>query len=291
MAVPTTRIVDDNPECTYRCARCNQDVRLSGYRVLYRGTKRPLRCRACEAATATPQMARYYAQKFERSQQNKRDYAQRRPEVARAARERYSQAHAEEVREYKAAWYHLNGDRARKRSLDHYYANREARRAQDKARYAARHRTPEAVAARAAAREQRKRARRAAWRAEVRAAVAAYFSTTVPLQPDELLASRRDQSIRGQVIADARRVALYCTWVFHRTRDRHPKEEIAGEYGLSTRSLAIIIGQTRAAIRRRRTEPDGMDIYVALKAVCGVMGLRFGPHGAAAPRRRLEKAS
>lgn len=65
MAVPMTWLTDPNPEAVYRCGRCAQDVPLVGYRLLYRGTRRPLRCRSCEAATASAAMARYYAKRFE----------------------------------------------------------------------------------------------------------------------------------------------------------------------------------------------------------------------------------
>jgi DNA-directed RNA polymerase subunit RPC12/RpoP len=253
-----TWLTDPNPEAVYRCGRCKELVPLAGYRLLYGGTRRPLRCRECEAATATsPGMAKYYGRRFESVAASKRprDAADR---EHRYARERaWVEAHREEDLEYKRAWYRLHAPRIQAKQAAAYAANRAQKRAEANERYAATHRTPEAKAARKAAKQQRRRDERFSWRAELIALVATSYRVT----PDEL---RHPEGLGDYkaVRADvARRMAAYLLHEFRRYRDRHPAEEIAVDLSLTVHDLRLVVGQVARSIRRRRTDSDGAEAY------------------------------
>lgn len=260
MAALTTRLTDSDPARTYLCPGCRHDLQLGAFRLLYRGTKRVLRCRTCEAAAASPDMARYYLHEFERHRTYKRQYGKVRPEVNRAARARYNAAHAEEVREYKQGWYQVNRERQIALSKQHYRAHAAERNARSKAVYAARCRTPEALAARQSAKEQRRADARAAWRLAARSAVAAMFGTT----PETLLqpACQADRYLKH-----ARELAIYVPFALRRPRDRHPLQEVADEYHATPAHVQQLEARLRKLIWHRRTNGDGEWYHDVLQAV------------------------
>jgi hypothetical protein len=258
MAALTVRLTDPDPTKAYFCPGCKHDVPLAGFRLLYRGTKRVLRCRSCEAAAAGPDMRRYYAREFERHQVYKRAYGRAHPEVNTAARARYNAAHAEEVREYKQGWYQVNRERAAARSKEHYRAHAAERNAQSAARYAARCRTPEAVASRQTRKEQHRADARAAWRRAVLAAVARNYGLTV----DQVHQPGKD----GYQL-EARRMAVYCTHKLLRAGRRHPVAELAADYDLTVPATKALITKVDSLLHHRRTNDDGAWCYDVLQAV------------------------
>lgn len=269
MAAPMLRVTNANPDTRYPCPRCGNPVPLAGYRLLYGGRCRALRCRACEIATASPAMARYYAGQFEAKQEAKRRYHQTHPDIQVASRARYRARHAQDDKEYKQGWYLLHRDEQSRKASERHTRCREEQNRRANERYAALHRTPEAVAVRTAARAQRLAADRAAWRARILDAAANLYSAPPDiLQAEDLRHLQRGCSAHDEACREARRLALYLIHAARRSRDRHPLEELAEEFHTSPRGIRVTIGQTAAQLRRRRTCDDGTDLYAMLTQLC-----------------------
>ncbi len=260
MAVPMTWIDDRDPARRYFCPGCLTEVPLDSYRLLYRGTRRPLRCRSCEVDAAPPAMRAYYLGRFETTRVTKAAYAARCQGEIRVYKRQWDAAHAEDQREWKRGYYLVNRAVLNRQTTAHYWRRRDEIGERSRRRYAETYRTPEARAARVAEREEKARRRRAAFRRFVLTRVARWYGAD---EPDALCAGPD----LTPPLREARAVALYVTVCVRKARDRQPMEEIAADYRLTAQGVRAIVTRVRTRARRPAQHPDAQEAKEVLGLV------------------------
>jgi len=256
MAVPMVWIEDADPERRYPCPGCGQDVLLKDFRLLYRGTRRPLRCLVCEIRQAPDNRARVYLSNMEQERQARAVYAAAHRDTRLAYGQAWRDAHRDDQREWKRAYWRLNKRVVGGQNLARYDAHKDEILAAQARRYAQLHRTPEAVAARRRATQDRQIRTRARLRRQVRRLVATEYSVPDPeALRDPVAAADPDTKA-------ARQAAIYISaHLWRHARDRHPASEIAEEYDLTLQGARIIVTKMARRVRYGwRDDPEARTV-------------------------------
>ncbi len=256
MAVPMVWIEDADPERRYPCPGCGGHVALTDFRLLYRGTRRPLRCLACEIRDAPDTRARIYLSNMEQERQSRAVYAAAHRDTRLAYGQQWRDAHRDDQREWKRAYWRLNSHIVGTQNMARYEAHKDEILAAGARRYAATHGTPEAVAIRRRARQDREIRTRARLRRQVRRLVATEYSVPDPeVLRDPLAAADPDTKA-------ARQAAIYISaHLWRHARDRHPEPEIAEEYGLTLKRVRIIVTKMARRVRYGwRDDPEARTV-------------------------------
>lgn len=257
MAVPMTPITDPDTARCYPCARCKQQVPLTGYRLLYHGTRRPLRCVACEIAAAANRKRASQLRCWQVQAATLQRYRRAHREGHRTHTQAYYAENQEDRRLYIATWQQLHPEQARAYDRTYYWRNRERINARRRAPCA----TPEHQAAVAARAADRKQQRRAAWRQAVYAIVAEYYGMEVGALLHPRTVDRDGPQATNE--REARMIAVYL--MLTRLTCRHPLAEIAADCGVTAQGVRQ--WRTRIRTQCRRRDAEGTDLNETITAL------------------------